>query len=91
MAQLRPLIIKAKVTITHYNITNVCKLLHNMSRPNGHAIRPKHSLGLAFVCQLVNLEDKHDMIMIGTNTMKTDRLLSSMEFFLILRALSTQV
>ena len=89
MGQLRPLIIKAKVTITHYNITNVCKLLHNMSRPNGHEIRPKHSLGLAFVCQLVNLEDKHDMI--GTNTMKTDHLLSSMEFFLILRALSTQV
>ena len=89
MGQLRPLIIKAKVTITQYNITNVCKLLHNMSRPNGHAIRPKHSLGLAFVCQLVNLEDKHDMI--GTNTMKTDRILSSMEFFLILRALSTQV
>ena len=29
--RLQPLIIKAKVTITHYNITNICKLLHNMN------------------------------------------------------------
>ena len=64
MGQLLPLIIKVKVTITQYNITNVCKLLHNMSRPNGHTIRPKHAL------EIKDILLSHNYIEISSVTMQ---------------------